>query len=191
MDATLHLEPRTRNHALSLDERLSDAGSAWCVHPDRSGLTRRVNIAAIAAYEKATSNSDKARARLEQAWAAAYGLHPDPGAAYRHAVAAVEAATIPIFLPADAQASLGKVRAHLDQGRAKYVLVVSDKNGNPAPIDSVVEMVSMLWHGQRDRHEGGSSSAPITQEAAEAAVHIAVLLVQWFATGAVRPATQP
>ena len=191
VDATLHLEPRTGNHAQSLSERLSDAGSAWCVRQDRSGLTRRVSPAVSAAYEMAASTSDNARARLEKAWTAAYGLHPDPGAAYRHAVAAVEAAAIPLFLPADAQASLGKVRAHLDQGRAKYELVVSDRTGSPASIDSVVEMVSTLWHGQRDRHEGGSSSAPITQEAAEAAVHVAVLLVQWLATGAIRPVTHP
>ncbi|MFJ1562650.1 hypothetical protein ACIOG8_00165 [Streptomyces erythrochromogenes] len=187
VDAALHLEKHVQGRAASLDELLSDAGSAWRVRGDRTGLVRRVSPTAVSAYEMTVTSAERARERLSRAWSAAYGLHPDPGAAYRHAVAAVEAVAIPLFVPADSQASLGKVRAHLDQGRAKYVLVISDKSGGASGIDSVVEMVSTLWHGQRDRHEGGSSSAPITQAAAEAAVHLAVLLVQWFATGAVQP----
>ncbi|MCX5014249.1 hypothetical protein OG765_25160 [Streptomyces sp. NBC_00555] len=187
VDAALHLEARAQARAQSLDELLSDAGSAWCVRLDRSGLVRRVDPNAASAYEMAMTSAEKARDRLSKAWSAAYGLHPDPGAAYRHAVAAVEAVAIPLFVPADSQASLGRVRAHLDQGRAKYVLAISNKAGDASGIESIIEMVSTLWHGQRDRHEGGTSSAPITQEAAEAAVHLAVLLVQWFATGAVQP----
>ncbi|MFD8373502.1 hypothetical protein ACFV2Z_22450 [Streptomyces sp. NPDC059688] len=124
--------------------------------------------------------------RLQKAWIAVYGRHPDPGAAYRHAVAAVEDVACPLFLPRDASPTLGKVRAHLANSAHKYAMVISDSNGAPASIDAVTALVGLLWHGQRDRHEGGPTSAPITQEAAEHAVHLACLLVTTIGGHAVR-----
>jgi hypothetical protein len=49
-----------------------------------------------------------------------------------------------------------------------------------------VELINLLWHGQRDRHAGGPTSSPITQRAAETAVHAAALLVHWFTEGSIR-----
>jgi hypothetical protein len=46
-------------------------------------------------------------------------------------------------------------------------------------------MIALLWEGQRDRHAGGPISQPVTQEAAQTAVHLAVTLVQWFSAGAI------
>ncbi|MDQ3679176.1 MAG: hypothetical protein M3378_01260 [Actinomycetota bacterium] len=49
-------------------------------------------------------------------------------------------------------------------------------------------MGSVLWNGHTDRHGSDDQrmSVPITQEQTEAAVHLAVVLVQWFASGAIR-----
>ncbi|MET8542668.1 hypothetical protein ABZW03_18725 [Kitasatospora sp. NPDC004799] len=47
-------------------------------------------------------------------------------------------------------------------------------------------MVTLLWEGHRDRHPGGLTSAPVTLKAAQAAVHLAVTLVQWIAAGTIR-----
>lgn len=77
---------------------------------------------------------------------------------------AVEGAAIPVTLPNDRLATLGKVLA---------------------PADAVVGMIALLWEGQRDRHAGGPISQPVTQEAAQTAVHLAVTLVQWFSAGAI------
>jgi hypothetical protein len=43
-----------------------------------------------------------------------------------------------------------------------------------------------LWEGHTDRHEGNRPALPITQPAAEMAVHAAAALVQWFSSGAIR-----
>jgi hypothetical protein len=49
-------------------------------------------------------------------------------------------------------------------------------------------MMELLWRGQHDRHGTGADDSPtdVSQEEAEAAVQIAVLLVQWFRTGVVQ-----
>lgn len=100
---------------------------------------------------------------LRAAFSEAYGIKPDPSAAYSRAVKAVEAVANPLFLSNDPEPTLGKVRSHLDQGRRKYEMVIADKTGAPADIDAVIAMISLLWHGQRDRHEGGPTSAPVTR----------------------------
>ena len=85
--------------------------------------------------------------RLIKAWDALYSVESDPGASYGHAVRAVEAAAIPIFLPAAPNPSLGTVRDHLQQARSKYELVIADKVNSPGSIDVIVEMVGTLWCG--------------------------------------------
>jgi hypothetical protein len=46
-------------------------------------------------------------------------------------------------------------------------------------------MMQALWTGQNDRHAGQSGYTPSTQAEAEAAVMLAVPLVQWFSSGAI------
>lgn len=190
IDAALYLCPEARRQWEQLQQMFEDAGSAWHVNERCTGLERRVDPTVVAAYTAATTSAhragkDAATERLKKAWESAYGLTPDPGAAYRHAVAAVEDIAGPLFLPNSPLPTLGTVLSTLSQGRAKYQFVIVDQLGSPASIDVVVEMISTLWHGQRDRHEGGPTSFPIKQESAEAAVHLAAVLVQWFANGAV------
>ncbi|MHA4820150.1 hypothetical protein ACXZ65_38030 [Streptomyces aculeolatus] len=174
-----------------LNDVLLHAGSAWRVNAERDGLERRVDGTVVQAHQAAREAADEAgypaaTQRLRQAWAKAYGRAPEPGATYRDAVAAVEAVACPLFLSAEQQPTLGKVRAHLDSARHKYEMVILDRDGAAAPIDAVVEMIGLLWHGQRDRHEGGPSTAAITQDAAEQAVHLASVLVQLIASGGIR-----
>ncbi|MEV0537820.1 hypothetical protein [Kitasatospora sp. NPDC050463] len=64
-------------------------------------------------------------------------------------------------------------------------MVILDNQAVPAKVDTVVSLMKLLWHGHRDRHPGGQTSAPITVEAAHAAVHIAVLLVQLLSSSSV------
>ena len=47
--------------------------------------------------------------------------------------------------------------------------------------------MELLWKGQIDRHGTDDASTPlsVSQAEAEAAVHLAVTLVQWFTSGAV------
>ncbi len=70
-------------------------------------------------------------------------------------------------------------------------MVILDNNAVPAKVETILSLTKLLWHGHRDRHSGGQTSAPITPEAAKAAVHIAVLLVQLLSTSAVTRSLPP
>lgn len=48
-------------------------------------------------------------------------------------------------------------------------------------------MINLLWTGQTDRHAGQATLERVDQAPAEMAVHLAATLVQWFASGHVRP----
>lgn len=176
--------------ALHLKGILNEGNSAFTVCADGRGLELRIDEALHGTFDKAVEAArpaaEAAANHLRAAFSDAYGIRPSPGAAYSHAVKAVEAVANPLFLPNDPEPTLGKVRSRLDQGRNKFEMVIADRTGAPANIEAVIAMVSLLWHGQRDRHEGGPTTAPVTQEAAEAAVHLAATLVQWISQGIIR-----
>ncbi|WP_098017707.1 hypothetical protein [Streptomyces sp. b62] len=173
-----------------LDGVLTMGGSAYTITPDRDGLCLRVEETLRRTLDEAVQAAEAlqkdAGAHLREAFVAAYGIKPNPSVAYSQAVKAVEAVANPVFLPKSPEPTLGGVRSTLDQGRSKYVMAVSDRAGAPAGIDAAVELINLLWHGQRDRHAGGPTSAPVSQEAAETAVHAAALLVHWVSKGYVR-----
>lgn len=173
-----------------LDRVLTTGGSAYTLKPDRDGLCLRVEENLRRTLDEAVQAAEAlqkdAGAHLREAFVAAYGIKPNPSVAYSQAVKAVEAVANPVFLPKSPEPTLGAVRSTLDQGRNKYVMAVSDRAGAPAGIDATVELINLLWHGQRDRHAGGPTSAPVSQEAAETAVHAAALLVHWVSKGYVR-----
>ncbi|MEU2100377.1 hypothetical protein ABZ741_39065 [Streptomyces globisporus] len=173
-----------------LDDVLTVGGSAYTITPDGDGLCLRVEETLRRTLDEAVQAAEAlqkdAGAHLREAFVAAYGIKPDPSVAYSQAVKAVEAVANPVFLPKAPEPTLGGVRSTLDQGRNKYVMAVSDREGAPAGIDAAVELINLLWHGQRDRHAGGPTSAPVSQEAAETAVHAAALLVHWVSKGYVR-----
>lgn len=169
---------------------LNEGNSAFTVRADGRGLELRIDEALHATFDKAVeagqSAAEAAADHLRSAFSDVYGIRPSPGVAYSHAVEAVEAVANPLFLPNDPEPTLGKVRARLDQGRNKFEMVIADRTGAPADIEAAIAMVGLLWHGQRDRHEGGPTTAPVTQEAAEAAVHTAAVLVQWMSKRIIR-----
>ncbi|GAB3980844.1 hypothetical protein GCM10029978_079990 [Actinoallomurus acanthiterrae] len=170
-----------------LNQLLVDAGSAYEVANDMSGLTRRLDetVQRAAQYVKQHADADT-RDHLRAAWTAAYGLHPDPSKAYGEAVKAVEAASIPVVVPTQAGATLGHVLGQLDRQSHLYELAITDKTRAAASVDAAAHLVRLLWEGHSDRHGGSSLSRPISQEAAEMAVHLATTLVQWFTAGYVR-----
>jgi hypothetical protein len=126
---------------------------------------------------------------LSAAWVAAYGRHAIASRAYSEAIKAVEAASIPVVLPGQKMVTLGKVIRELRDHPDRFQLVINAKEGSgPADISAVHAMLSLLWEGQTDRHGAPTPTVPVTPEAAAAAVHLAVTLVQWFQSGAVQGA---
>jgi len=99
------------------------------------------------------------------------------------AVLAVEAAAVPVVSSTNLRASLGTLFAQMrDQGDWSLGVV---KQHDDYPVGNVLlGMIQMLLKGQ-GRHAGQPDWAPNTQAEAEAAVMLAVPLVQWFSSGAI------
>jgi hypothetical protein len=178
-------------NANKLETLLREGHSIWKVSDTCDSLERRqdetVTAAAHQAGQTAKSYGRAAAAeRLRNAWSKAYGLHPDPSKAFGEAILAVEAVAVPAITPKEADAHLGHVYGQLRTQGHLYELAITDKSGVPGSVQPVTELVGLLWHGHTDRHEGNLPALPITQDAAEMAVHAASTLVQWFASGAIR-----
>jgi hypothetical protein len=119
------------------------------------------------------------------------GETPNPSSAYRNGVRAVEAAAIPVVLPADTTATLGKMIKAMRDAPSKWEAALGGdrKDG----VAAVVEMMDLLWKGQHDRHGFVEDDRPleVSQEEAEFAVALAVTLVQLLTNGGVRRRERP
>lgn len=170
---------------------LSEAASAWRVakRNDRFCLERVSSPESMAAVDIATSAGDRAGQLLASAWNAVYGRETNASLAYRDAVRAVEAAARPIITPADAAATLGKMIAALRDAPDKWTFVMEPKGDQP--VEMVQTAMSLLWTAQLDRHGTDDESVPLSVSAveAEAAVHLAVTLVNWCRNDALRMKT--
>lgn len=172
---------------IRLDTILRRARSAYRVADDRAGLVYRVDPTAEQVFrDTVTAAPPTAGDLLRKAWHHAYKPDPDPTTAYRDAIRAVEEVACPWVLPNDDKATLGKVVANLRQASGKWETVLVDKDGNPGNPEPVAALLDRLWTGQVSRHSGGKQSRDQDPAEAEAAVHGAVLAVQWLTSGVLR-----
>ncbi|MBJ7331301.1 MAG: hypothetical protein JHC95_15515 [Solirubrobacteraceae bacterium] len=181
------VESRTNpDRAPMLGAILQDGGSAWEVTPaaDEGNfvLTRRELGPVAEAIDGLAPASERAAAHLRTAWKELAGRAPSPDQAYFHALQAVEAAAKPVILPKDDAATLGKMLRAVDDASHKWTFVLGEPEDAMAPA-------SAMWKAHR-RHGTDDREAPMgmSQEEADAAVHLALTLVRWFAGGAFRQA---
>jgi hypothetical protein len=182
-----------------LEQILADAGSAWRVVRvnGRYALVRRLAEAVQGSVDQAIAADQRAGHFLQDSFITCYGRDPDPSVAYREAIRAVEAVACPALLPDNRAATLGTVRACLEQGPdEKFAITLGEIQSEVGPRTNpritLAHMTGLLWKSQFDRHGAGDEPTPpgITREQAEAALHLASTLVLWFARGYVRLATQ-
>lgn len=171
----------------ALDLMLLEAGSVWSVGPRRGapGLVRRVSPSLTAAAEQAVLEGHAGN-RLAEAWSAAFGLSPDPSRAYALAVKAIEDAAIPVVAPRDSTTTLGKVIGQM-KSDDRWTLPFQRDDTDVSSGKALTGILKAIWAGQVDRHggvaaDGSSSTTAITQEAAEAAVILAVAVIHLFTT---------
>lgn len=179
------IEYGDRTKVDDLEEILLDSGSEWKVgvRHDNPGLEKRVPEGVQLAVDAVVETPGHAGELLAEAWRAAFGVHPNAETAYRKAVLAVEAAAIPVVSPTNTGATLGTVFAQMrDQG--DWALSITKQHPHYPASKVLLGMVQLLWKGQ-GRHAGQTDWTPNTQAEAEAAVLLAVSLVQWFSTGAI------
>lgn len=179
-------------HAARADEVdtiLRDGGSAWCV-ANRAGvyrLERRVNPTVAQAAEEVMGAAGKAGKHLSLAWTAAYGREPNASSAYREAVRGVEAAAVPVVSPNNGSATLGTIIADIRKAPDKWTMRLTPPSNYPA-VARLLGMLELLWKSEIDRHGTPDEAVPLTVSLLEGqdAVHLAVTLVQWFTSGAIR-----
>lgn len=152
---------------------------------DFAHLEERVDPTVTAAAIEATiENAKRPGKHLARAWTAVYGRHPDPGKAYAESVRAVESAAIPVFLPGDKTATLGKVIGQLKARKAHVNSVLTPNSVIPGEV--LIAMMSLIWQSQWDRHgiPDDAVALNVSREEAEAALHLATTLTHWLTTGA-------
>lgn len=146
-------------------------------------LARRLDPGVTAGIQRALKTADQIAGEfLSSALRHAYGFEPDPGAADADAVKAVEHLTGPLILPNNTGPSLGQAVSHLDQAAGKWRFTLAGRNGDDSP-EPVTTLMRRLAEGQVSRHAGGAHNRDQTQKEAEAAVQVAVLLVQLLSAG--------
>ena len=133
---------------------------------------------------------------LRKAWGLIYGRNPDPNAGYLQAVMAVEAAAKPVVAPNDKDFTLGRGLGELGKSPRLFGVVSRPGDGTFDPYDTLLGMCRLMWKSQPQRHGAPDPHplAEVSQEEAEAALHVAVTLVQWFSEGyvfKVAPPTPP
>ena len=170
-----------------LDDILANSGSLYRVDFNQRCLVRRVESTVQAAVDSAISTATlKVADHLRTAWVAAYGLQPDQDKAYDQAILALEELICPLVCPRNNRATLGVAISDLRNQATRWELNIEDTGtGQPAGIESVIQMLDLLWKGQ-SRHGGNPNSRQQTQAEAEAAVHMAAALTQWLTTGLLR-----
>lgn len=175
-------ERAAERYRRTLDLYLRAGGSAFMVAPDGCSLTWRVDETTAAAVELAMSPDDQASAELAKAWATAFGRAPDPAVAWQSAIRAVEDLLIPIVEPNNRQATLGSARGVLRANAQRWQV-----DHPKITLDVLLKALTDL--GYEPRRHGGQSEETVPSLAdAQAAVHLAVLLVNWLRAGLLRTA---
>jgi hypothetical protein len=94
---------------------------------------------------------------------------------------------VPVIIPTSKLATLSTVIKAMRDAPGKWTF--DPGTGHPTDVTVAAGLLEALWKGQDDRHGGQADFAEVTQSEAEAAVHLAVQLVRWFAAGAITRTT--
>ncbi len=163
-------------HIEKLNDILRTGGSAWeaTVTGDGYALTRRDLAAAREAITQVQPLAQRAHTLLVDAWAAIATRDPNPNEGYDKSVKAVEAAAQPVVQPNHATATLGTILGEMRTNQARWTFVLGD-------IDLIIAMATRLWtshirHGTDVRTDHSLAEA-------DAALHLAIPLVRFFAGG--------
>ena len=176
-------------YASELRQYLDDALSDYSISDDETCLVRRADVTATAALADSRGNAGarldagSASDHLAAAWRAAFAIHPDTSKSYGESIRAVEAAAHSIVEPANSMATLGTMIRYMRDHSDDFRLML------PAPgiaVDPAIAMMNVLWKGQTSRHAGQAPTRRETAGEARAAIHLAVVLVQWFSCGVVK-----
>ncbi len=169
-----------------LERILREGGSKWKVgtRNELPGLEERVPQGVQDAADQAMARPGDAGRLLSEAWHATYGVNPQADLGYRKSIEAVEAVVLPLVTGKDATAHLGKAIGQMRADKDWKMPFIKEHKQNPSQ-DVVLGMLQAIWSGHSDRHPGTPNYVQSTPEAAEAAVSLAVTLVNLFSSGGI------
>ncbi|MFJ9461481.1 hypothetical protein ACIRST_41230 [Kitasatospora sp. NPDC101447] len=169
---------------------LDDARSRYTIRDDGKALVARVDPGVEHAVRGAIASGRRpergsASEHLEEAFARANAVSPDPVVAYSEAIKAVECAAQATLQPAHRRATLGTMLGELPKLKDRLVFEIEGRAPHDG-IEMLESMMALLWNGQTSRHGKQHPTDRETVAEAVVAVHIAAALVQFFSTGAIR-----
>jgi len=171
---------------IELGALLFAANSAYAVKDSWDGLEHRVSPGVKELVQEVTdAASGSAGDHLIAAWNEAYGRNPDAVKSYSESIKAVEAALAHHVSPQNAKQTLGTMIRDVAAKPSKWEFEVAD--GSVSNVETVLNMMRMLWDGQTSRHGGVNPTRPETIAEARAAVHLGSALVQFGVSRAFRP----
>ena len=164
------------DHLMSLEERLSEGGSAWRATP--RGLERRVDETLRAVGESTFGTEARSAQHLRDAWHKASSRNPDASGAYRDGVRAVEAAYARIVSPRNERATLGTIIRDIRSDPSKFGVRLRARD-SAANVCRLLAMLELLWQSEFDRHGTAGTSVPpnVSIEEARDAIALATTLV--------------
>jgi hypothetical protein len=184
-------QDRTRARMRQELARLFDNSlSVYRMRVDGCGLERRSDPIATDALEEVVAAAvnapaGSAAAHLQRAWNAVHSIHPEPGIAYGEAIKAVEAAAHAVLEPNNSRATLGTMLRTVRDHPNQFSMAIAGRDG-AGDASPLIANMKLLWEGQTSRHGSQVTTREETLEEAAMAVSLAVLLVGWFASGAIR-----
>lgn len=174
--------------AAALAEILERGRSVWTVSKSEVDGTYQLTRTELSATQDAVGNlvesTERPGVHLAQAWKAVAGLTPSPDTAYDQAVRAVEAAYQPVVVPRNDKARLGVILNALTDAPAKWTYSLRVEGEPAAGAEVVAEMMRVL--ARANVRHGTTKQVGHSEVEALAAVHMAVALVGFVASGAFR-----
>lgn len=170
---------------------LARAGHELTVSPDGRSLTERVEPTAADAFKVATAPADVASAHLNEAWTLTFGRDPRPGDGWGYAIKAVEALLLPIVLPADAKATLGKSLSTLRDRPDSFVCTLPSRTYGPSGQETAKSGLELLTDtlaaiGYQPGHHGSGELSEADPAVARSMVLLATTVVSWLRDGVLR-----
>ncbi len=169
---------------------LDDARSVYGVFyldADEYQLVLRQPPEMTTLIEEVLTKRDRASEHLRQAWSQAFSRDgTDPNSASVTATMAIEAAAKDIIIPDDPKATLGKMISAMEHKPEKWT--TDFESSDEDSVKTVIGMMKMVWKGHL-RHGDPDQPLDVPESRCEMILHTAVLLVHWFQSGRVRPAS--
>jgi hypothetical protein len=164
---------------VEVDKQLAYGRSAW--EATKSGLIRRVDPTAQAAFERAITLGDPVSDDLREAWANAINRDGNPADAWDHAIKAAEAALRPIVCPNNGGATMSNIIGDLRSQPHLFTFRLRGRRRDHG-LQGLIDMLELMWPDPR-RHGSPAPEPAATSEEARAVANLAVTIVQWARDG--------